>query len=105
MAKETNLADLLGKMVGTGGDRFLKASTDPVSGKFSHILIGPDVSGTLTSLKIMGVDVMTQRGYDLNGGTLPAGYLICAGGEDYITEITLVSGTGSAIIFSQAQEG
>ena len=105
MGKETNLADLLGKMIGTGGDRFLKASADPVTGKFAHIVIGPDVSGTITSLKVMDVDVMSDRGYDLNGGVLPAGYMICAGNEDYITEITLVSGTAQAMIFTQAQEG
>jgi hypothetical protein len=104
MDKETNLSDLLGMMAGTGGDRYLYPSETPVTGQFSHIIFGPD-GGTITSLKIMGADVMTSRNYNANSGALPAGYMICAGGEDYITEITLVLGDAEALIFSQNQIG
>ena len=103
MAKETSQVDLLGKMIGTGGDQYLHQSAAPVEGKWSHIVIGPN-GATITSLKVMGEDVMSTRGYDSNGGVLPAGYMICAGHEDYITEITLVSGDAEAIIFSQVQD-
>ena len=104
MAKETNQSDLLGKIVGTGGDYYLYASTTPVTGfQFSHIVFGPN-GGTITSCKILGIDVMTSRNYDAASGALPANYIICAGGADYIDEITLISGDAQALIFSEVQD-
>ena len=104
MAKETNQSDLLGKIVGTGGDYYLYQSTTPVTGfQFSHIVFGPN-GGTITSCKILGVDVMSTRNYDAASGALPANYIICAGGTDYIDEITLISGDAEALIFSEVQD-
>lgn len=103
MAKETSMTDLLGRIAGTGGDFYLYPSETPFGGQWSHIVFGSN-GGTITGLKIMGVDVMEDRNYDANSGALPAGYIICAGGEDYISEITLVSGDAEALVWSQVQD-
>jgi hypothetical protein len=103
MAKETNQSDLLGKIVGTGGDYYLYAKTTPVTGmQFSHVVFGAN-GGTITSCKVLGVSVMTSRNYNAASGALPANYIICAGGADYIDEITLISGDAEALIFSEVQ--
>lgn len=103
MAKETSMTDLLGRIAGTGGDFYLYPSETPFTGQWSHIVFGAN-GGTITSLKVMGEDVMAERNYDANSGALPAGYIICAGGEDYIDEITLALGDAEALGWSQVQD-
>lgn len=103
MAKETSQTDLLGRLTGTGGDFYLYPSETPFSGQWSHIVFGSN-GGTITSLKVMGEDVMSDRNYDANSGALPAGYIICAGGEDYITEVTLTLGDAEALVWTQVQD-
>jgi hypothetical protein len=73
----------LGAMVGQDGDYFISALTTPTTGLlFSHISIIEDA--TISDVKIAGVSVKASRHYT---GTLPAGYLMCAGKDksfDYI---------------------
>jgi hypothetical protein len=95
MAKDFNPA--LGRMVGYGGDVFINASTSSLSGiVFSHVFITSDA--VLTDIKIGGTSVLTARNYV--GHTLPAGYLICAGGDDTIDYVMLASGSAEGVIFS-----
>jgi hypothetical protein len=95
MAKDFNPG--LGRMVGYGGDVFINASTSSMSGKtFAHVYITSDA--VLTDIKINSVSVMTARNY--TGHTLPAGYLICAGGDDVIDYVMLASGNAEGVIFA-----
>lgn len=96
--KERGTNPMLGRMMGIGGDYCILANSTPTSGLlFTHIVI--TAAATITDIKIGGVSKKTARNY---GGTLPAGYLICAGGlneSDQIDYIKLGSGSAEGIIF------
>jgi hypothetical protein len=93
--KEFNHSRLLGAMAGQAGDYFI--GTDAITTKkFSHIVIGHD-GATVTVCKIRGIDVVTARNY----GALPPGYVICAGGDDYIDAITLSAGSALGLLYAE----
>jgi hypothetical protein len=92
---DSNHSRLLGILAGEAGDYYI--GTDKVdTKKFSRIVIGPD-GATVSTIKINGADVKTARNYS----ALPAGYVICAGGTDYIDEITLSAGNAEGIIYRE----
>jgi len=85
----------LSAMVGISGDYAISALTTPTTGLlFSYIVITADA--TVTDIKVMGTSVKSARHYN---GTLPTGYLICAGEGKYIDYVMLASGTGEGILF------
>ena len=95
MATETNHSRLLGILAGEAGDYYI--GTDAVTTKkFSRIIIGPD-GATVSVLKDNGTDVCSARNYS----ALPAGYVICAGGNDYIDAVTLSAGNAEGIIYRE----
>ena len=95
MAQDLNMSNLLGKMIGHGGDYPINPST-AITKKFSHILIGPN-GAVVSAVKIRNIDVSTSKGYY----SLYAGYLMCAGGDDYFDSITLASGSAEGFLYSQ----
>mgnify|MGYP003590241229 CR=1 FL=1 len=85
----------LGAMVGQDGDYCITAGTTPTTGLlFSHISITADA--TITDVKINGTSVKTSRHYT---GTLPQGYLMCAGKDKSFNYIKLATGSAEGIIF------
>jgi hypothetical protein len=95
MDHELNHSRLLGQLAGEEGDYYI--GTDAVTDKkFSHVIIGPD-GATVSVLKVMGTDVCTARNYDV----LPAGYVICAGGRNYIDAVTLTAGNAEGILYAE----
>jgi len=89
------LKSSLSAMVGVSGDYAISALTTPTTGLlFSHIVITSDA--TITDVKVMGESVKTARHYT---GTLPTGYLICAGEAKYIDYVKLTTGMAQGIIF------
>lgn len=95
MSKELNHSELLRRVAGEGGDYFID-TTEITTKKFSMIKIGPD-GATVSVLKIRGVDVCADRNYAI----LPAGYILCAGGNDYFDAITLTAGNAQGILYSE----
>lgn len=95
MSDTTNQSKLLGQMAGESGDYHIELVAVTTK-KFSHIVIGPD-GATVTVCKIRGVDVMTARNY----GTMKAGYVMCAGGDDYFDAITLTAGDAQGVIYDE----
>lgn len=99
----------LGAIVGTGGDIFLN-DTSTLSSSIilshlyitsdaviSHIAIG-DIKANGTSVTLENVtDVQAARKYT---GTIPQGYLICAGeGKGIEHTVCLTSGSAEGIVF------
>ena len=85
----------LSAMVGIFGDYAISALTTPTTGLlFSHISITADA--TITDVKVNGTSVKASRHYT---GTLPTGYLICAGEKKYIDYVKLATGSAEGIIF------
>ena len=85
----------LSAMTGYAGDYNIVAGTTPTTGLiFSHIYITADA--VIDDVKVMGTSVKTARNYV---GTLPAGYLMCAGHPNYFTYIKLTSGSAEGVIF------
>jgi hypothetical protein len=100
----------LGAMVGDGGDYCISALTTPTEGLiFSHIFITSDA--TITTAEVGDVkisdagvatlpsvtSVKTSRHYT---GTLPQGYLMCAGKDKAFKHtIKLATGSAEGIIF------
>jgi hypothetical protein len=95
MSDLSNQSKLLGQMMGESGDYYIGTAAVTTK-KFSHIVVGPS-GATVTVCKIRGVDVVTARNY----GALPAGYTICAGGDDYIDAITLSAGSAEGVIYDE----
>lgn len=93
--KEVNHSELLGKSLGEGGDYYIGTAAVTTK-KFALIVVGPS-GATVSVCKIRGVDVKTARNY----GSLPAGYMMCAGGNDYFNSITFSAGSGLGIIYSE----
>lgn len=86
----------LSQMAGSNGDYYI--STTPVSDKkFSQILVGPN-GATVTSVKIRGVDVSTSRNYNV----LDAGYLMCAGGNDYFDYVEFSAGSAEGVLYDES---
>jgi hypothetical protein len=96
---ERQINPMLARMMGFGGDYAITALTTPTTGLlFSHILITADA--TITDIKVNGASIKLARHYT---GTLPQGYLICAGGlddTDQIDYVMLASGSAEGIIFA-----
>jgi hypothetical protein len=97
-SQEKSMNPALGRMVGVGGDYNITAGTTPTTGLlFTHIYITADA--VIDDVKVNGTSVKTARHYT---GTLPMGYLICAGGlqeRDQISYIKLTSGSAEGIVF------
>jgi hypothetical protein len=97
-SRETGINPMLARMTGFGGDYAISAGTTPTAGlTFTHILITADA--TITDIKVGGVSVKAERHYT---GTLPQGYLICAGGldsADQINYVLLATGSAEGIVF------
>ena len=90
---QKNHSALLGRLSGAGGDVYI--GTQAVSDKkFDVIKIGSD-GATLVGVQIGNQDVMTDRNYPT---AIPGGYLICAGGKDYINHIELSAGWAEGFI-------
>ena len=96
---EKMINPMLARMTGFGGDYAITALTTPTTGLlFTHIQITEDA--TIDDIKVNGTSVKTERHYT---GTLPTGYLICAGGldeEDQISYIKLSTGSAEGFIFA-----
>jgi hypothetical protein len=96
--KEVENHKLLGPMAGQAGDYYI--STGEVTAfKFSHIIAGPD-GATVDDVKIRGISVKTARNY----GALPAGYPMCAGGDDYFDLINLSAGNAQGLLYDEEEQ-
>lgn len=85
----------LGAIVGHGGDYNIVAGTTPAGSlSFSHIYI--TAAAVVSDVKISGTSVKSSRHYT---GTLPAGYLMCAGEGASFDYILLTSGSAEGIVF------
>lgn len=93
--KELNHSKLLSAMAGQPGDYYI-GTTPVTTKKFSHIVIGPD-GATVNVCRIRGVDVKTARAY----AALPAGYVMCAGGDDYFDSIHFTAGSGQGVLYDE----
>jgi hypothetical protein len=83
----------LGALVGIGGDEFIQ-DTSTYVGPYSHIYITADA--VINDIKINGTSVKSSRQYT---GTIPQGYLICAGEYNEIDYIKLTSGSAEGLLF------
>ena len=93
-AKDFNPA--LGRMVGIGGDyNIVATATTPSALTFSHVLFTAD--SVIDDIKLNGASCKTARNYI---GTIPQGYIACAGGDNVFTYVKLTSGSAEGIIFS-----
>jgi hypothetical protein len=88
MEKETNHSELLNRIVGGGGDYYIGNQAAVADKKFAHIEIGKD-GATLVGVQIGNQDIMAERNYP---AAMPGGYLICAGGKEYVNYINLSAG-------------
>jgi hypothetical protein len=97
-SQEKSTNPTLGRMVGIGGDYNITAGTTPTTGLlFTHIYITADA--VIDDIKVNSASVKTARHYT---GTIPQGYLICAGGldeSDQINYVKLTSGSAEGIVF------
>ena len=96
---EKQINPMLARMAGFGGDYNITAGTTPTTGLlFTHIYITADA--VIDDVKVNGTSVKTARHYT---GTIPQGYLICAGGldeTDQISYIKLTSGSAEGFVFA-----
>lgn len=94
---ETNHSRLLQILTGEGGD-YQIGTTAITDKKFSRIVITAEA--TLTALKIRGIDVRTVRNY----GTLPVGYVLVAGGDDFFDHVDFATGSAEGYLYSEPSE-
>ena len=96
---EKQINPMLARITGFGGDYNISAGTTPTTGLlFTHVLITADA--VINDIKVNGTSVKAARHYT---GTLPQGYLICAGGlddTDQINYVKLTSGSAEGIVFA-----
>jgi hypothetical protein len=96
---EKQINPMLARITGFGGDYAISALTTPTTGLlFTHILITADA--TIDDIKVNGTSVKAARHYT---GTLPQGYLICAGGldeSDQISYVKLLTGSAEGVVFA-----
>lgn len=86
-----------GQLWGFGGDAYIGAES--FSGKkFTHIVVGSS-GATFTALTIRGVDVVTAK--NISGISLPSGYILSAGGDDYFDSGTISAGSAQGLILSE----
>lgn len=86
MSALKNHSALLGRLSGAGGDYYI--GTEAVSDKkFEVIRIGSQA--TLVGVQVGNQDVISARNYP---EALPAGYLICAEGNEPINHFEISSG-------------
>jgi hypothetical protein len=98
MARERNHSELMGRMIGEGGDYYI--GTDPVSDKkFSLIQIGAE-GATVAGAQIGNQDVRTLKNYPAK---LPGGYLMCAGGDNHFNHIHLTDGYAEGVLMSEEE--
>jgi hypothetical protein len=84
------------RSLGYGGDYAISAGTTPTTGLlFTHIYITSDA--TITDVKVGGSSVKAARHYT---GTLPAGYLLCAGADATFNYILFATGSAEGFTFS-----
>lgn len=96
MAQERNHSELMGRLAGEGGDHYI--GTQAVSNKkFTHIIIGTD-GATLVGVQIGNQDVKTGRNYP---ASMPGGYVMCAGGNNYFNHIQFSAGNAEGLLLSE----
>ena len=91
--QEINHSNLLRVLVGEAGDHFI-STTSITTKKFTRIKI--TATATLTDVKLRGVSVKTARDYP---SSLPVGYEMIAGGNDYFDTITLSAGSAIGYLY------
>lgn len=93
MKQKVNYAEVMAQIAGFGGDEYIGAES--FSGKkFTHIVVGSS-GATFSALTIRGVDVVSDRG--LSGISLPTGYIISAGNDDYFDSGTISAGSAQGL--------
>ncbi|MCX5896470.1 MAG: hypothetical protein NTZ51_11675, partial [Proteobacteria bacterium] len=85
------------QMSGAFGDFYIGHAAAVTTKKFSHIVVG-ESGATLTDVKIRGVSVKAARAYP---NVMPAGYPMCAGGNDYFDSIELSAGDAQGFFFEE----
>jgi hypothetical protein len=97
--RELGINPMLARQSGFGGDYFITAGTTPTTGLlFTHIIITADA--VINDIKVAGTSIKAARHYL---GTLPQGYMICAGGldsADQIDFVKLTSGSAEGVVFA-----
>lgn len=93
--KNTNHSELLRVLAGEGGDYFI-GTTAVTTKKFSKIKV--TAAATLTDVKVRGVSVKTARNYP---NSVPVGYEMIAGGDDYFDYIELSAGSAEGYVYPE----
>jgi len=93
--KETNHSQLLRVLAGEGGDIYISPAA-PCTRKLSSVKIGPE-GATFEDAAIRGVDVCGERNYT----SLPAGYIMVAGGDDFFSLIEISAGSAEGFLYRE----
>lgn len=93
MKQKIDYAKVMAQLAGFGGDEYIGAEAFS-SKKFTHLVIGSS-GATFSALTIRGVDIVTNRG--LTEISLPSGYILCAGNDDYFDSGTISAGSAQGL--------